>query len=115
MSKLTWEEPPAQPRKPAGKYRVANKQALMLAERIGQWASLAPDNAESDIYESYWSAHDRASRIRNGKVLGFRNVGTFETMVRQVDGGFKLFARCTYAKAAFKEGMLGYNVNREES
>lgn len=114
MSKLTWEEPPPQPRKPAGKYRVANKQALMLAERIGQWASLAPDNAGSDVYESYWSAHDRASRIRRGKVLGFKNVGTFEADVRQVEGGWKLYVRCTYAKVAFQEGMRGYRVMEED-
>jgi len=97
--KFEWETPAEQTRKANGKYRYADETAMKLAARKNEWACIA-------IYDSYWSAQHRASRIRTGKLVTYKNVGTFETTVRQTPEGYKVFARCTSVKSAFDEGRL---------
>lgn len=93
--KMVWEAPPP---KASGRNAVARKLALSLAGRPNHWARIA-------VYKKEQSAHDRASRIRTGKVKGFSDVGTFDANVRQIPEGWGVWVRCIYVKKAGKEAL----------
>lgn len=94
-SVFEWEAPPPRTRTRT----VASKNAVKLANNRGQWAKVY-------VYDTYKVAHNKATKIRSGKIKGYQVVGSFQAEVRRTAEGYCVYAKCTSYSKAFRDDEL---------